>query len=259
MGSVVSGIGGAVDNVLGSNIFGPNATDRAINSQTQATAQANQELAPYRQAGAQALGNLGKLTMDPGYQFGLDEGLRAVNANAAARGMGNSGATLKALTRFANDYATTKYNDAFSRQFNLANLGANAGTQVANNYLNLGNANAAAQIGTANRQSQLLGQGIGAIGMASTGGLAAFSDRRLKSNITPVDPADLAEMRRHLRAYAFQYIADDFGSGDWIGVMAQDLEKSKLGRTLVFEDSQGRKQIDLKKVLTMFLATLAEG
>jgi hypothetical protein len=41
----------------------------------------------------------------PGYQFGLDEGAKAVQASAAARGGLNSGATLKALTKFGNDYA----------------------------------------------------------------------------------------------------------------------------------------------------------
>lgn len=41
----------------------------------------------------------------PGYQFGLDEGAKTVQASAAARGGLNSGATLKALTKFGNDYA----------------------------------------------------------------------------------------------------------------------------------------------------------
>lgn len=41
----------------------------------------------------------------PGYQFGLNEGAKTVQASAAARGGLNSGATLKALTKFGNDYA----------------------------------------------------------------------------------------------------------------------------------------------------------
>lgn len=41
----------------------------------------------------------------PGYQFGLDEGNKSVQASAAARGGLNSGATLKALTEFGNNYA----------------------------------------------------------------------------------------------------------------------------------------------------------
>lgn len=49
---------------------------------------------------------------DPGYQFGLDEGLST--AERAGKGVVN-GQQVRAKTRFALDYATTKYNDAFQR------------------------------------------------------------------------------------------------------------------------------------------------
>jgi hypothetical protein len=68
----------------------------------------------------------------------------------------------------------------------------------------------------------------------------------------------LKEMKKHLKAYAFNYKNDKHGIGNWIGVMAQDLEKSKLGRTLVIHDENGNKMIDLRKVLSMFLSTMAE-
>lgn len=41
----------------------------------------------------------------PGYQFGLDQGNRSIQASAAARGGLLSGATLKAMQRYGNDYA----------------------------------------------------------------------------------------------------------------------------------------------------------
>ena len=41
----------------------------------------------------------------PGYQFGLDQGTKAVETSAAAKGGLYSGAALKALQRFGNDYA----------------------------------------------------------------------------------------------------------------------------------------------------------
>lgn len=41
----------------------------------------------------------------PGYQFGLDEGRRTLEASAAASGGLNSGKTLRALTRYAGNYA----------------------------------------------------------------------------------------------------------------------------------------------------------
>jgi len=56
---------------------------------------------------------------DPVYQsglkFGLDEGTKGINQRALAGGSYDSGATLKALTRFGNDYASTKANDSYNR------------------------------------------------------------------------------------------------------------------------------------------------
>lgn len=43
-----------------------------------------------------------------GLEFGLNEGRRGLDNMAGARGMRNSGATLKALTRFGEDYAGSK-------------------------------------------------------------------------------------------------------------------------------------------------------
>lgn len=59
------------------------------------------------------------LNVDPvynsGLQFGLDEGTKAIERRSAAAGGLDSGATLKALTRFGNDYGSTKAADAYSR------------------------------------------------------------------------------------------------------------------------------------------------
>lgn len=52
---------------------------------------------------------------EAGYQFGLNQGLGSLNNQMAARGMRNSGAALKAATRYGNDYATTKFDGAFNR------------------------------------------------------------------------------------------------------------------------------------------------
>jgi hypothetical protein len=61
---------------------------------------------------------------DPVYQsglkFGLDEGSKGINRQAAAGGSMLSGATLKALTRFGNDYGSTKANESYNR-FNTNN------------------------------------------------------------------------------------------------------------------------------------------
>ena len=90
-------------------------------------------LQPYASAGASAIPSymnevnkgftLDDFYADPGYQFGLNEGVRARENSASARGMQLSGPQQKALTRYGTDYASTKYNEAFNRrQVGLDNL-----------------------------------------------------------------------------------------------------------------------------------------
>lgn len=275
-----------IDNNLGTNFFGDNATDKAIKAQTQGTNQANAVLGgaygvqndllnPWAQTGTKSMTSLANndfmnnWQQDPGYQFRLDEGNKAINAAASARGLGNSGATMKALARYGQDYATGEYDKVYNRNYNrlsqlagfgqdatnsMVNASANYGNSVSNNYMGLGNANAAAQVAQSNRFNNLLGQGAQGATMA-----LMASDERLKTEITPINKEDLEEMKFHLKAFAFKYKDELFGKGEWIGVMAQDLEKSKIGKTLVVEDEQGNKLVDLKKVMSLFLATLAEG
>ncbi|CAB4165945.1 hypothetical protein UFOVP838_1, partial [uncultured Caudovirales phage] len=59
---------------------------------------------------------------DPGYAFRLKEGLKALDAQAAARGGMISGAALKAAGRYGQDYASNEYANAFNRyQTNRSN------------------------------------------------------------------------------------------------------------------------------------------
>jgi hypothetical protein len=53
-----------------------------------------------------------------GLEFGLNEGVKGLNRRAASGGSYDSGATLKALTRYANDYGTTKADGAYNRFMN---------------------------------------------------------------------------------------------------------------------------------------------
>lgn len=107
-----------------------------------------------------------------GLQFGLDQGTGAINQRALQGGSYDSGATLKALTKYANDYGSTKANEAYNR-YNTTNdsiynklagiSGAGqtatnqvqaAGTNMANNVSgsinDAGNARSAGIIGGAN-------------------------------------------------------------------------------------------------------------
>lgn len=285
-------VGGIVEDVTGINVSGDSSADRALNAQRAAAGDANatqkyifdqqrEDAQPWREAGVRAIAGMEgsdykrDFTMkdfqaDPGYAFRMAEGAKAIERSASARGGLNSGATMKALTRFGQDTASAEYSNAYNRfnadrdrRFNrLASLSgsgqtANSGVaQASQNYANqygsnvtgVANAEAGKAMGQANQLNQLAGN-------ASLAAIA-FSDARLKKDIEPISKADIAEMRSHLKAYRFRYTDESFGKGEWVGVMAQDLEKSKLGRTLVVEDENGFKQVDMRKVMSLFLATM---
>lgn len=115
---------------------------------------------------------------EPGYQFGLSQGLGAIDKSASARGGLYSGATLKALSRYGNDYASTKFNDAFNRLETSTNnrfnrfataagigqaatnqvnaQGAQLGQSIGSNLIGAGNASAAATLGSANAWTNAL-------------------------------------------------------------------------------------------------------
>jgi hypothetical protein len=119
---------------------------------------------------------------DPGYDFRLTEGLKALDRQAAARGGMISGKALKAAGRYGQDYASNEYGNAFNRyQINRSNqlnpLAALAGMgQGATNVLSsaagqfgdrfsagaadIGNAQAAGRMGMANAISGGVGQGM---------------------------------------------------------------------------------------------------
>lgn len=111
--------------------------------------------------GAQGYGSANRnftpsdLTSDPGYQFRLNEGLKALDANAAARGGLISGRALKAAQGYGQDMASQEYQNAFNRyqtsRTNLLNplqsmLGV--GQTSANTLTNAAGNNATAGSGT---------------------------------------------------------------------------------------------------------------
>ena len=55
------------------------------------------------------------LTDDPGYQFRMNEGQKALERSSAARGTTGGGAFAKALTRFGQDYGSQEYGKAYQR------------------------------------------------------------------------------------------------------------------------------------------------
>lgn len=130
--------------------------EQALALQKQMYDQSRADLAPWREAGGTAIkGGLAMLmpgydyTTSPGYQFRMDEGNRAIENSAAAKGMLMSGGTLKDIDRFSQGLAADDYNDQFNRMMAVASGGQQAATSGAN----------AAQ-GYANSASGIM-QGIG--------------------------------------------------------------------------------------------------
>lgn len=116
-----------------------------------------------------------------GLQFGLNQGTASINQHALQTGNYDSGATLKALTQYANDYGSTKANDSYNRYnttnsqiYNqlagisgtgqtavnqVATTGANTANQISTNLTGAGNARAAGIVGGANAWNSAVGTG----------------------------------------------------------------------------------------------------
>lgn len=63
---------------------------------------------------------------DPGYQFRMQQGMKALQNSAAARGASLGGSAIKATTQYAQNYATQEYQNAFNNfqtnRTNTANM-----------------------------------------------------------------------------------------------------------------------------------------
>lgn len=107
------------------------------------------------------------LQNDPGYQFQLEEGNKALDRKSAASGNYFSGSALKAAEDYGQGLADTTLNQAYQRYLSgnqqqysqlagQAGVGANAATQAGNIYSGTGNAQAGADVSTGNIINQTL-------------------------------------------------------------------------------------------------------
>lgn len=185
----VSAVVGAVAAKKASKTQGA-AADTANSEIAREYDQTRTDYAPFREAGVSVLPQLTEglkpggdfnrdftiadfyANQDPGYQFRMDEGAKATERGAAARGGLYSGAEGKALQRYGQDYASGEYSNAYSRfnndrttRFNrlsalagtaqtatkdLAQLGAQSTGQIAENTLQKGNSQASGYVGASN-------------------------------------------------------------------------------------------------------------
>lgn len=156
---------------VGSALIGSKAAKKAAKTQAASADKAAQvqwdmynqtrtDMTPWREAGGAAIGSLSGMlspdydhTTSPGYQFRMDEGLRGVEGSAAARGLLQSGGTLKDIIRFSQGTAADDFNQQFNRTASVAaggqqvgmglgSLAQNAATNAGNAYMNAGAARA---------------------------------------------------------------------------------------------------------------------
>lgn len=200
--------------------------DAATQAQWDMYEQTREDQAPWRDAGTAALSQIGTgmaaggdfnrdFTMadfqkDPGYDFRLNQGLDSVQGSRAARGSMMSGATLKALSNYGSDYASSEYGKAYDRfnndrtqRFNrlssvagigqtatnnVGTAGANAVAGVTGNIIGAANATAAGQVATGNaingglsnlqslyQLNQMNKNPYGAAGGSAYGGAGAYT------------------------------------------------------------------------------------
>lgn len=171
------------------------AANNANNTQLQMYNQTRADQQPWRDAGAGALSQLNQqmpdltrnfsasdFQADPGYAFRMQQGQRAIERSAAARGGLDSGATLKALNDYGQGMGSQEYGNAYNRftndqtnRFNklsslagigqtangqIANAGMNTANNISQNTVGAANASAASQIGSANAMAGGLNQGM---------------------------------------------------------------------------------------------------
>jgi hypothetical protein len=101
---------------------------------------------------------------EPGYQFRMGEGQANVNNKMAASGSLLSGAAMKALTRFNQDYASNEYGNSYNR---YANDRANFSAENTNEYNRLMGVQGAGQ-NAVNSVAGLAGTVIGQASNAPT-------------------------------------------------------------------------------------------
>ncbi len=137
----VAAIAGSAIVGAGASLFGSSqaskSADKAAKQQKKAAkiAAAQQKEAlerqiglqePFRQVGVNALAQYPKAAeytpfgmpqfqADPGYNFRMAEGMKALERSAAARGLLQSGGTLKGIQQYGQNLASDEYQNAFQR------------------------------------------------------------------------------------------------------------------------------------------------
>lgn len=97
--------------------------------------------------------------------------------------------------------------------------------------------------------------GLGGGALQAGGQAFAKSDKRAKTEIAD-GGKDADEFLKGLKAYSYKYKDSRDGEGDQLGVMAQDIEKTKFGKQIVRDTPQG-KYLDSAKLSGANTAAIA--
>ena len=155
-------------------------------------AQIEGQIATAQEGGGEAGPDYSAFFKSPGYQFRQDEGIRAIDRSASARGQLMSGGTLRELQRYGQGLASSEFGNYANRLASLAGIGQSAafqggqlgaatGGQVGSSVANIGQsilAGGQAQAEGIIGSSNALQQGFG-------GALGAFSGVQWPSAQTP--------------------------------------------------------------------------
>ena len=261
------------------------AADQALGLQNAMYNQQRADLQPWREAGTRALGKMedadymrdftaADMQVDPGYQFRMEEGQKALERSASARGNMFGGAQAKALTKYGQDMGAQEYQASYDRfnadrdrRFGRLNTLSGGGLQAAGGMAsaaqNMANSGSEAMYGKGNATAARWKDMNNSVAQFEASnkemagnmmGMFAMCDERLKTDIREVSPEQVKEFRKAFRPFLFRYISGEHGEGEFVGPMTQHLERSELGRRIVVENEKGEKMIDLGRAVMLLLA-----
>jgi hypothetical protein len=249
----------------------PSAADIAAQQQTERT------LGAIMSAAASQPGHVGGRFRAAGAAQ-AEAGSRIAREAAAAR-IGEQQAAAQALGGLlggarGQDIGLATGQAGLTQQMALANLQTEAGTQqmreqLLQNYMSMGMDFATAQTQANLDLERMRTEAVTQAAIASqtaaqeaeagsgVGGLIGqLSDKRAKKAIKSGD-ADVEGMLDALKSYSFKYKNKEHGKDRELGVMAQDVDRSKMGKTLVERGKDGLMRLGGKNALGVLLASAA--
>ena len=189
-----------------------------------------------------------KQNIDQGLQATLGAINSARNSSPALKARLGAQASSEAQGQMARQGSLLKAQEDAQNIANLANV--IQGAQAAQ----MGREKMITDLNTAAQQRKLDALTGAGQGMATYA--AAASDENLKENIKDTEgkARDFIEV---ISPKLYDYKDEKFGKGEHIGILAQDLEKSELGKSMVMDTPEG-KMVDFGKGFGAVLAAVAE-